>query len=70
MTIAEGTSTITESIFESRFKYVDELRRMGANISINSRTATITGVKSLSATKIRTTRFKSWGRHGDRRFNC
>ncbi|MBC3889948.1 UDP-N-acetylglucosamine 1-carboxyvinyltransferase [Acetobacterium paludosum] len=55
MTIAEGTSTITESIFESRFKYVDELRRMGANISINSRTASITGVKALSATKIRTT---------------
>ncbi|OFV71573.1 UDP-N-acetylglucosamine 1-carboxyvinyltransferase [Acetobacterium wieringae] len=55
MTIAQGTSTITESIFESRFKYVDELRRMGANISINSRTASITGVKSLSATKIRTT---------------
>lgn len=55
MTIAEGTSTITESIFESRFKYVDELRRMGANISINSRTATINGVKNLSATKIRTT---------------
>ncbi|AFA47563.1 UDP-N-acetylglucosamine 1-carboxyvinyltransferase [Acetobacterium woodii] len=55
MTIAEGISTITESIFESRFKYVDELRRMGANISINSRTASITGVKNLSATKIRTT---------------
>jgi UDP-N-acetylglucosamine 1-carboxyvinyltransferase len=55
MTIAQGTSTITESIFESRFKYVDELRRMGANISINGRTASITGVKALSGTKIRTT---------------
>ncbi|WKY48263.1 UDP-N-acetylglucosamine 1-carboxyvinyltransferase [Eubacteriaceae bacterium ES3] len=55
MTIAEGTSTITESIFESRFKYVDELRRMGANISINGRTATINGVKELSATKIKAT---------------
>lgn len=55
MTIAEGTSTVTESIFESRFKYVDELRRMGANISINGRTASINGVKELSATKIRAT---------------
>jgi UDP-N-acetylglucosamine 1-carboxyvinyltransferase len=55
MTIAQGTSTITESIFESRFKYVDELRRMGANISINSRTASIIGVETLSATKIKTT---------------
>jgi UDP-N-acetylglucosamine 1-carboxyvinyltransferase len=55
MTIAKGTSTITESIFESRFKYVDELRRMGATVSINSRTASIVGVKKLSATKIRAT---------------
>ncbi|WKY45261.1 UDP-N-acetylglucosamine 1-carboxyvinyltransferase [Eubacteriaceae bacterium ES2] len=55
MTIAEGTSTVTESIFESRFKYVDELRRMGANISINGRTASINGVKELSATKIKAT---------------
>ena len=55
MAIARGTSTITESIFESRFKYVDELRRMGAIVSINSRTASITGVKTLSGTKIRAT---------------
>ncbi|MGL4606990.1 MAG: UDP-N-acetylglucosamine 1-carboxyvinyltransferase [Eubacteriaceae bacterium] len=55
MTIANGTSTITESIFESRFKYVDELRRMGAVVTINGRTASITGVKRLSGTKIKTT---------------
>lgn len=55
MTLAEGTSTITESIFENRFKYAVELRRMGANISINGRTATIVGVEKLSSTKIRAT---------------
>lgn len=55
MTIAKGTSTITESIFESRFKYVDELRRMGATVSINGRTASVTGVERLSGTKIKTT---------------
>lgn len=52
MSIAEGNSRLHESIFENRFKYVDELRKMGANISINGRTALIEGVPELSGTKI------------------
>lgn len=55
MSIADGQSVINESIFESRFKYVDELRKMGAKITINGRVANITGVDHLSATKIKAT---------------
>lgn len=55
MSIAQGQSIINESIFESRFKYVDELRRMGADISINGRIAHINGVESLTGTRIEAT---------------
>ncbi|MBQ8326569.1 MAG: UDP-N-acetylglucosamine 1-carboxyvinyltransferase [Lachnospiraceae bacterium] len=44
LALADGTSTVTESIFENRFKYVDELTRMGANIKVESNTAIIEGV--------------------------
>ena len=44
LALAEGTSIVTESIFENRFKYVDELTRMGANIKVESNTAIIDGV--------------------------
>lgn len=44
LALAKGTSIITESIFENRFKYVDELARMGANITVEGNTAIITGV--------------------------
>lgn len=52
MAIAQGNSIINESIFESRFKYVDELRKMGADITVNGRVANITGVSNLSGTRI------------------
>ncbi|MGL4549029.1 MAG: UDP-N-acetylglucosamine 1-carboxyvinyltransferase, partial [Eubacterium aggregans] len=55
MSIAQGNSIINESIFESRFKYVDELRKMGANITVNGRVASITGVLELSGTRIAAT---------------
>lgn len=55
MSIAGGQSVINESIFENRFKYVDELRKMGAEISINGRVANITGAEALSGTKIKAT---------------
>ena len=55
MTIAEGNSVIIESIFENRFKYAEELRKMGANIVVNGRIANITGVPGLSATHIAAT---------------
>ncbi|GAW92141.1 UDP-N-acetylglucosamine 1-carboxyvinyltransferase [Calderihabitans maritimus] len=48
MSIAEGTSIITETIFESRFKHVDELTRMGANIKVEGRVAIVKGVNRLS----------------------
>jgi len=52
---AKGTSIVTESVWESRFQYVDELMRMGADITINARTAVIKGVSSLSGTIVRAT---------------
>lgn len=52
LALAKGTSTITESIFENRFKYLDELARMGANIKIEGNSATIEGVKKLSGARI------------------
>ncbi|MGL4208484.1 MAG: UDP-N-acetylglucosamine 1-carboxyvinyltransferase [Candidatus Adiutrix sp.] len=48
MTIAEGTSAITETIFENRFMHVSELSRLGAHITLEGRTATIKGVRRLS----------------------
>lgn len=50
---AEGTSLITETIFESRFKPVPELCRMGAKISVNGRVAVVSGVKFLSGAEVR-----------------
>ena len=50
--IAEGTSTVTESIFENRFKYVDELTRMGADIKVESNIAIIRGVKRYTGARV------------------
>lgn len=50
--IAEGTSTVTESIFENRFKYVDELTRMGADIKVESNVAIISGVKRYTGARV------------------
>ena len=47
LALAAGTSMVTESIFENRFKYVDELARMGANIKVESNVAVINGVERL-----------------------
>ena len=44
LALSNGTSTVTENIFENRFKYVDELSRMGADISVEGNTAIINGV--------------------------
>jgi len=45
--LAEGTSIVTEGIFDNRFRYVDELRRMGADISVDGKVAVIEGVGEL-----------------------
>ena len=50
--IAEGTSTVTESIFENRFKYVDELARMGASIKVESNIAIVTGVAQYMSARV------------------
>ena len=50
--ISEGTSTITESIFENRFKYVDELTKMGAHIKVESNIAIITGVDRYTGARV------------------
>ena len=49
LSVARGTSIIVENIFENRFRYVDELKRLGANIKVEGRVAIIEGVTSLSA---------------------
>ena len=54
LAIAGGTSVVTENIFESRFRYVEELRRMGANIRVVDRVAIIDGVNQLVGAPITT----------------
>lgn len=53
MTVAKGTSIIIENIFENRFKYLDELSRMGAKFTIEGRTAIIKGVRKLNPAKVK-----------------
>ena len=52
LALAKGTSIVTESIFENRFKYVDELARMGANIKVEGNTAIIDGVGQYTGAQI------------------
>lgn len=52
LVLANGTSVVTESIFENRFKYVDELSGMGANIKVEGNTAIIDGVNKLTGAQI------------------
>ncbi len=52
LTLAEGTSIITESIFENRFKYAAELVRMGADIKVEGNTAIVNGVEKLTGAQV------------------
>lgn len=52
---ANGTSIVKEGVWDNRFKYVDELRRMGAKISVNDKTAVIEGVSELKASPLKST---------------
>ena len=52
LALASGTSIVTESIFENRFKYVDELTKMGANIKVEGNTAIIDGVNRYTGAGI------------------
>jgi UDP-N-acetylglucosamine 1-carboxyvinyltransferase len=55
LTVASGTSLVTETIWESRFKHVDELKRMGANITVDGRMAVVEGVTRLTGASVRAT---------------
>ena len=53
LSIAKGTSIITEGVWDNRFRYVEELRRMGAQISVDSRLAVVEGVDHLIAAPVK-----------------
>jgi len=53
LTLAKGTSILTEGIFDNRFRYVDELRRMGADISVDGKVAVIEGVERLTGAPVK-----------------
>jgi len=55
MTLSEGTSVVIETVFENRFMHVDELKRMGADIKIDGKSAIITGVKNLTGAPVKAT---------------
>lgn len=53
--LADGSSTITETVFENRFMHVQELQRMGSNIELQGNTAVITGVENLTGAPVMAT---------------
>lgn len=53
--VAEGSATITETVFENRFMHVQELQRMGANITLEGNTAVVTGIDELTAAPVMAT---------------
>ena len=53
LTLAQGTSQVTESVTGVRFQYTEELRRMGADIMVNGKTATIKGIEGLKGAQLR-----------------
>lgn len=53
LTLAEGTSIVTEGVWEQRFRYVDELRRMGADISVDGKVAVIEGTGELMGAPVK-----------------
>ncbi len=55
LTIANGTGLVTETVFENRFMHVDELKRMGACIKVDGRTAIVEGVSSLKGCQVKAT---------------
>lgn len=55
LSTADGASIIVENIFESRFKHINEIRRMGANVSIDGRVCVVEGVERLTGAPVRAT---------------
>jgi len=52
LTLADGTSIVTEKVYERRFRYIDELVRMGANIKMETNSAVIVGVPRLTGAPV------------------
>lgn len=55
LAVAKGESVITESVWDNRFQYVDELKRLGAQISVDGRVARVEGVESLNGAVVKAT---------------
>ena len=55
LTLAQGTSIITEGVWDNRFKYVDELNRLGAKITVDGKVAVIEGVEYLTGAPVKAT---------------
>lgn len=55
LSLARGTSTVIESVFDSRYKHISELRRFGADITVNDRVAVVSGVKELYGANVYST---------------
>ena len=53
LSIAEGTSIVSEGVWDNRFQYVEQLARMGANITVNGKAATIEGVECLNGSPVK-----------------
>ena len=53
LSVADGTSTVTEGVWDNRFRYVDELRKMGANVQVDGQVAVFEGVDYLSPAPLR-----------------
>jgi UDP-N-acetylglucosamine 1-carboxyvinyltransferase len=61
LSLAKGTSVVTETIFENRFKHVDELTRMGARIRVEGRTAIVRGVSKLTGAIVEASDLRAGG---------
>ena len=55
LAVSEGISVVAETVFENRFMHVDEFKRMGANIKVDGRTATVEGVAKLTGCEVKAT---------------
>ena len=55
LSVAEGISTVTETVWDSRFKFTDELKKMGADINVSGNMAMITGVDELYPAPVKAT---------------
>ena len=55
LSVCEGTSMITENVWEKRYQYIDELKRLGAKITVEGRVAIIEGVKELTGAEVEAT---------------